>query len=137
MQTEQYLGMHDITFGGRSMWSNRTKSAVIQCRLKLIYTSIEQNGEVCEYALLDANFSKHEWDVNTDGLIYTDKTFVDSVRKVLADLGAPDDIEVFGSEQGMQGDTYVNFDVVDHTDGESIAALGELAKQLFETDIED
>ena len=59
-------------------------------------------GELCVY------FNDKHWDVNIDGLIYTDKQFLQDLNAFLAQHGLP---AVSYSEQGMQGDDYVSCDV--------------------------
>jgi hypothetical protein len=67
------------------------------------YVSEEKDfGELCVY------FDTEDWDVNTDGLIYTDKQFLQELNAFLLQQGLT---EVGYSEQGMQGDNYVSLDV--------------------------
>lgn len=60
-------------------------------------------------------FDKRSWDVNKHGLIYTDDLFLEEFKAKLRERGLSDDIDY--SEQGMQGDDYVSFDM-----GEKFAA---------------
>lgn len=61
-------------------------------------------GELCVYFNTDA------WDVDNDGLIYTDEQFMQELQDMLAQMGL-DASDVSYSEQGMQGDDYVSCDV--------------------------
>jgi hypothetical protein len=104
MQT--YTTLHT---NGLGYWS-RTAKAVDVTKLDLQYINDERDfGELCVY------FTADSWDVNTMGLIYTDKQFKRELREYLVTLGftqaEADDVEY--SEQGMQGDNYVSCDVGD------------------------
>jgi len=96
--------MQTVTFNtnGRGYWSNVAKAVRIT-DMRLGYVSDEGDfGELCVY------FNTEDWDVNKDGLIYTDKQFKAELNAFLVaqGLGTAD-----YSEQGMQGDNYVSLDV--------------------------
>jgi len=55
-------------------------------------------------------FDESTWDVNKDGLIYTDPLFMKGLETILAIKGVPRG-SVDYSEQGMQGDDFVSCDV--------------------------
>jgi hypothetical protein len=55
-------------------------------------------------------FNTADWDVNKEGLIYTDKEFLHELNAFLVEQGLS---TVTYSEQGMQGDDYVSLDVED------------------------
>jgi hypothetical protein len=87
---------------GRGYWSNKAK-AVEVVDMRLGYVSDEKDfGELCVY------FNTATWDVNTDGLIYTDKQFKQELNAFLLQQGLA---TAEYSEQGMQGDNYVSLDV--------------------------
>jgi hypothetical protein len=89
---------------GDGYWS-RKQTAVEITRLVLAYTNDELDfGELRVY------FNTNTWDVNKDGLIYTDSLFEAELCDLLTQLGF-DASDVSYSEQGMQGDTYVSCDV--------------------------
>ena len=89
---------------GNGYWSNKRKAVEIT-HLQLAYTNDELDfGELRVY------FNTKTWDVNTDGLIYTDKQFMRELKELLTAKGF-DASDVSYSEQGMQGDTYVSCDV--------------------------
>ena len=93
-----------LNTNGNGYWSN-TKTAVEVTRLQLAYTNDELDfGELRVY------FNTKTWDVNTLGLIYTDKQFMRELKELLVQKGF-DTSDVSYSEQGMQGDTYVSCDV--------------------------
>ena len=72
--------------------------------MKLGYVSDEQDfGELRVY------FDTDTWNVNTDGLIYTDSKFKQDLMKFVKEQGLV--VDLCYSEQGMQGDNYVSLDV--------------------------
>jgi hypothetical protein len=92
---------------GRGYWS-RKATAVDITKLDLQYCTQEKDfGELCVY------FSTATWDINTDGLIYTDKQFIAELRAYLQTIGftAEEANDVAYSEQGMQTANYVSCDV--------------------------
>jgi len=99
---------------GNGYWSSKA-TAVDITSLNLLYISDEKDfGELCVY------FADYSWDVNTDGLIYTDKLFMQELREYLQTLGftEAEANDVSYSEQGMQDEEYVSCDVgVDFING--------------------
>ena len=89
---------------GDGYWSNTAKSVEI-VDMRLGYVSDDKDfGELCVY------FNTADWDVNKDGLIYTDSEFLHELNAFLVEQGL---CPVDYSEQGMQGDNYVSLDVED------------------------
>ena len=92
---------------GLGWWSSTAKTVDIT-KFKLLWiASAEHFGELAVY------FDTQSWNVDTHGLIYTDKKWIDELRCWLRDVQgfsqkAVDDICY--SEQGMQGDNYVSLD---------------------------
>jgi hypothetical protein len=96
--------MQAVTFNtnGKGYWSRAVKAVRIT-DLRLGYVSDEKDfGELCVY------FNTEDWDVNVDGLIYTDKQFLKELNAFLVAQGL---CAAEYSEQGMQGDNYVSLDV--------------------------
>ena len=92
---------------GDGYWSDVQKAVDITT-LNLQYISNDKDfGELC------VHFDTATWDVNVDGLIYTDKQFLRELREYLVSLGftANEAADVEYSEQGMQDDSYVSCDV--------------------------
>ncbi len=90
--------------GGGGYWSN-TQRAVRIVNMGLGYISDELDfGELRVY------FDTSTWDVEQDGLIYTDRQFERELREFLNTQGLVGK-DVSYSEQGMQGDDYVSCDV--------------------------
>lgn len=87
---------------GDGYWSN-VKQAVRITGMNLGYVADDK-----EFGELRVYFNTEDWDVNTDGLIYTDSSFEEELNAFLTAQGL---CEVHYSEQGMQGDNYVSLDV--------------------------
>lgn len=92
------------TDGKRGLWSNVARAVRI-VDMQIGYMDDEgEFGELCVY------FDTATWDVSKDGLIYTDRLFEKELREFLTAHGlAGADVDY--SEQGMQGDDYVSFDI--------------------------
>ncbi len=89
---------------GGGYWSNVAKPVVIT-NMRVAYVNDENDfGELRVY------FDTKTWDVNEDGLIYTDRGFMTDLRNFLA-LQGLNNLDVEYSEQGMQGDNYVSLDI--------------------------
>jgi len=96
--------MQTVTFNtnGNGYWS-RTAKAVEIVDMRVTYVNDEKDfGELCVY------FNTATWDVNTMGLIYTDKQFMRELNEFLVAQGLA---TANYSEQGMQGDNYVSLDI--------------------------
>jgi hypothetical protein len=88
---------------GDGYWSNVSK-AVEVTDMQLGYVSDEGDfGELCVY------FNTDTWNVDKDGLIYTDSLFKQDLMQFVAEQGLV--VDLCYSEQGMQGDNYVSLDV--------------------------
>jgi hypothetical protein len=89
---------------GKGYWSNVAKPVLIT-NMRVAYVNDENDfGELRVY------FDTDYWDVNKDGLIYTDSGFMTDLRNFLA-LQGLNNLDVEYSEQGMQGDNYVSLDI--------------------------
>ena len=88
---------------GDGYWS-RAKKAVEITDMRVAYINDEYDfGELRVY------FNTATWDVNTDGLIYTDSLFKQDLMAFVVQQGLV--VDLCYSEQGMQGDDYVSLDV--------------------------
>ena len=93
-----------LNTNGNGYWSN-VKAAVEITGLQLAYINDELDfGELRVY------FNTKTWDVNKQGLIYTDKQFMRELKELLVQKDF-DTSDLSYSEQGMQGDNYVSCDV--------------------------
>ncbi len=93
-----------LSTDGLGYWSEVAKDVKVT-GFDLAYINDERDfGELRVY------FDTKSWNVYTDGLIYTDRNFEYQLKDLLTQLGL-DNSDVGYSEQGMQGDNYVSFDV--------------------------
>lgn len=89
---------------GSGYWSKASKLVLATC-MELAYVNEDKDfGELRVY------FNTGDWNVNEDGLIYTDNQWLDQFKNALYRLGY-NDSDVYYSEQGMQGDNFVSLDV--------------------------
>jgi hypothetical protein len=86
-----------IKTGGDGLWSREKRDVTI--------TGMEVEGQ----SLL-VFFDKRTWNIERHGLIYTDREFEKELKKKLTEMGLPSKSLSY-SEQGLQGDDYVHFDV--------------------------
>ena len=88
---------------GDGYWSNVSKAVEI-VDMRVAYVSDELDfGELRVY------FDTATWDVDVDGLIYTDSLFKQDLMAFVKEQGLV--VDLCYSEQGMQGDDYVSLDV--------------------------
>lgn len=89
----------NITTSGTGYWSDKVKT--VRC----IGYSVPYTNEGNDFGELRVYFDMETWDVDEDGLIYTDDAFLAAIRLAFDCNG------IDYSEQGMQGTNYVSFDV--------------------------
>ena len=92
---------------GDGYWSGTQKFVTID-RVRIAYLSDEG-----DFGELRAYFNPTEWDVDNDGLIYTDSVWMKNFKSCMSTIGFSDDAvnDIHYSEMGMQGTTYVSMDV--------------------------
>lgn len=98
--------MQKVTFNtnGTGYWSNVAKT------VEIVDMYVCCIGEDKDFGELRVVFNTDTWDVNADGLVYTDKQFMAEMCAFLDAHGlAGADVDY--SEQGMQGDDYVSCDI--------------------------
>lgn len=76
-------------------------------------TYTESSGKVDRWLSCRFYFDPRVWDVDKFGLIYTNPDFTDNLHKQLKHYGFQHPEGIDYSEQGMQGDCYIDFDVKD------------------------
>ena len=92
-----------FTTSGDGYWSTAIKNVRIT-DMQLGYVNDELDfGELRVY------FNTEDWNVNTDGLMYTDSGFYADLQQYVKQQGLV--VDLCYSEQGMQGDNYVSLDV--------------------------
>lgn len=103
---------------GKGLWSSQKKN--VRCvSLKIGYTdcdyAFKRNTEEtqCTFGELKVYFDPASWNIDEDGLIYTDKTFEKQLKEALLSKGFSLKAlkKLSYSEQGMQGKNYVSLDV--------------------------
>ena len=92
-----------LNTSGTGYWSTAQKAVEIT-DMRLGYVAEDK-----EFGELRVYFNTDTWDVETDGLIYTDKKFYVELQEFIKQHGLVVDLSY--SEQGMQGDNYVSLDV--------------------------
>ncbi len=99
--------MSKIVFNtsGDGYWSNTFNAQILITDMTLGYISDE-----LDFGELRVHFDTKTWDVDKQGLIYTDSLFKKQLREFLDAHGLPG-ADVDYSEQGMQGDDYVSLDI--------------------------
>lgn len=91
-----------LSTSGDGYWSNVATSVPVT-HLDLVRYDDDDHGELRVF------FDTQTWDIDRDGLIYTDSLFLHELRHLLVgQLGLSSDVGY--SEQGMQGDDYVSLD---------------------------
>lgn len=90
---------------GEGYWSDQARAVRIT---HLALVSVYDDDDELSGAL-NVFFDPASWDVETMGLIYTDREFLWGLKQNLKELGLVGVISY--SEQGAQGDNYVDLDV--------------------------
>lgn len=95
---------YEIGTDGDGYWSVKKKNVRLES-LELAYINKDEDfGELRVY------FDANTWNIQEDGLIYTDSLFLASLQGLLENRNLSS-TDVLYSEQGMQGDDYVSLDV--------------------------
>jgi len=97
---------------GTGYWSDVTKEVQILSIKLDVHNEDADDSEDTLFGELRVYFDTNTWNVNEDGLIYTDKQFMDELRGAL-EVSGLNDVDISYSEQGMQGGDYVSLDVGD------------------------
>jgi hypothetical protein len=93
-----------VQTGGDGLWSSR--SAIVEVTKLTIKW---EGGSVVE---INASFDPNTWNVEHYGLIYTDKMFLEGIRRKISDL-CGNNTTMDYTEQGMQGEDYVSLECND------------------------
>lgn len=94
---------------GNGLWTDKVKKVKVTT-IELDYWQKVPEGFDHRWGELRVYFDTATWNIDADGLIYTDKQFMDDLKGCLEVAGL-DDSDIDYSEQGMQGDDYVSCDV--------------------------
>ena len=93
-----------LSTDGSGYWSEVAKD------VKVIGYAIPYINDEQDFGELRVYFDVKTWDVNKDGLIYTDRQFEKELVALFTQLGMVGS-DISYSEQGMQGDNYVSLDI--------------------------
>ena len=93
-----------LSTDGCGYWSEVAKD------VKVIGYTVPYINDEEDFGELRVYFDTASWDVNTDGLIYTDRQFEEELKALLTSIGLQGE-DITYSEQGMQGDNYVSLDI--------------------------
>ena len=103
-----------VKTSGDGCWSNR-KADVIVSKIEWQTHSYDEDIGGGTETDVFIYFSPKSWNVNKHGLIYTDKSFIKSLKELLVSLAKNGDLpqdlpweDIGYSEQGMQGRNYVH-----------------------------
>ena len=97
---------------GSGFWSEKIAYLNFEISVDQIWNTAETKKEKPDYyGQLNAYFDPKVWDTEKFGLIYTDKAFDKSVSDALRKAGFKYYNRLETSEQGMQGDNFVNYDL--------------------------
>lgn len=104
---EKLVGQKVTAFGPKSygIWGSHTQERVFEIR----DVGSDEIGDGDYHSL---NIYLKDYDADEYGLIYTDPTFLESLRHLLKKVRIKADIDY--SEQGAQGSDFVNLDVRFH-----------------------
>jgi hypothetical protein len=89
---------------GSGYWSDFAKA------VQITELAVPYINDDCNFGELRVHFNTDSWRPDRDGLIYTDKRFMQELQEWLTISGLAGD-DVSYSEQGMQGDNFVSCDM--------------------------
>lgn len=90
-----------IQTGGKGLWSYR--STIVEV------TSLTIKWEGGNMVEINVSFDTNTWNVERDGLIYTDELFLEGLHRKISDL-CGNNTTLDYTEEGMQGDDYVSLE---------------------------
>jgi hypothetical protein len=95
-----------LNTSGLGLWSRAAR----ETKVKRIELDIRQPFDGDKYVPKSVNvyLTRKSWDVDKHGLVYTDPRWIKEFRAALRSVGFKGKVSY--SEQGMQGDNYVNLD---------------------------
>jgi hypothetical protein len=91
---------------GSGFWTRKTRVVPI-AELELIAHSTDDHAR---YGEVRVHFDEGAWNTNTDGLIFTDRNFINELKLELKKLGMPAAEYLSYGDKSEQGLTYVQLD---------------------------
>lgn len=110
-QPKKYIAQGTADIAGDGLWSNK-KMDNLKIHI-LPEDAFYQDDDPAPVGQLNVYFNPRIWNIDKLGLIYTGSLFLAHVRRLLKAAGFRHFLDLDYSEQGMQGDDFVNFDVGD------------------------
>lgn len=93
---------------GKGLWSSETRpTQIMRVQYDIIHVT-EADEKPYDIKSMDVYLTKKSWDVRKHGLVYTDELWMKEFKKLLKKAGFVGKVSY--SEQGMQGDNFVNLD---------------------------
>ena len=89
---------------GGGYWSNNIRI------VRITGLAVPYINDDCDFGELRVHFNTDSWRPDVDGLIYSDKRFMQELQEWLTSIGLAGN-DVSYSEQGMQGNHFVSCDV--------------------------
>jgi len=93
-----------LSTDGSGLWSDKIADIRIQ---EIVIVDLDEDDT---FGSLHAVFDTQDWNTEKDGLIYTDKQFLADLCRYLEKQGI-NITDIGYSEQGRQGDNFVDFDI--------------------------
>jgi hypothetical protein len=90
---------------GKGLWSTS--------KVDVLVTELSVNKYNDKFGELKAFYNPQNWDIQNQGLIYTDPNWLKELKEHLKTKGFTDSEvnDISYSEQGMQGDDFVSMDI--------------------------
>ena len=114
-QPKKYIAQGIAEVGNDSLWLEKGVGKPPKLKVHILPTSEFWYHEEDKVPIgnLNVYFNPRIWDIDRYGLIYTDTIFEKHIKRILKEAGFKYFRDIDYSEQGMQGDDFVNFDVDD------------------------
>ena len=98
----------DMFTDGSGLWSDVATPVTVTKVEVVDFRDDEDDPD--SFGEMQVYFTPESWNIQKHGLIYTDRLFKKDLATFLGKLGIAENTFCY-SEQGMQGDDYVSFDV--------------------------
>lgn len=113
VQPKKYIAQGTADVAGNGLWSEKSMTN-LKIHILPQTEFWQDKSDSAPVGQLNVYFNPRIWNTDKLGLIYTDSLFLTHVRRLLKAERFFHFQDLDYSEQGMQGDDYVNFDVGDN-----------------------